>query len=57
VQTVLRSLPSLQQEICRQLMAGESITDIADSLGCGWHTVRRAVNDIRAAFIDAGIDQ
>lgn len=50
VEDAVAGLPEEDQELCRDLAEGRSITEIANKSGCGWHTVKRRVNQIRDHF-------
>lgn len=54
VHELIGALSEDDQQVCRRLMNGESLTEIADALGCSWHTVRRMLDRIRASFEEAG---
>jgi DNA-directed RNA polymerase specialized sigma24 family protein len=56
VQELICTLSEDDQLVCRRLMNGESLAEIADALDCGWHTVRRMLDRIRATFLAAGIE-
>ncbi|MHC4877909.1 MAG: RNA polymerase sigma factor [Planctomycetota bacterium] len=56
VRDLINALPTDHQDVCHKLMDGESLAEIADDLGCGWHTVRRMLDRIRATFVEAGIE-
>lgn len=52
---IIGQLPPLQQEICRGLMRGESLLQIAKQAGLAWTTIERQVCQIRQAFTERGI--
>ena len=49
-------LTARQRAICAALAEGRSVSEIARRLGCGWHTVERAIVAIRRAFKEVGLD-
>jgi RNA polymerase sigma factor (sigma-70 family) len=53
---LVNALPADYQDVCLRLMAGESLAEIADARECGWHTIRRMLDQIRATFVEAGIE-
>ena len=56
VRDLVNALPADHRDVCHRLMDGESLAEIADDVGCGWHTVRRMLDRIRATFVEAGIE-
>jgi hypothetical protein len=53
----LAQLATGEQLICQALARDESLTQIARRLGCGWHTLARAVERIRFRFQARGLDR
>lgn len=56
VREAIARLTPREQQVCRLLGEGESVARIAEELGCGWHTVRRIIDRLRAQFQDMGLD-
>jgi DNA-directed RNA polymerase specialized sigma24 family protein len=56
VRAAVEQLPPLQQRVCAMLAKGESITNIAKALNCGWHTVERIIASIREHFQEIGLN-
>lgn len=56
VRQVMATLPPLQQRICRELMNGLSVPQIATLTGRHYTTIRRHVGQIRQAFADRGFN-
>ena len=56
VQLTVAALPPRERAICTALSEGRSLAQIAQALGCDWHTVRRAVQDIRTRFQAIGLE-
>ena len=56
VRQALASLPPRQKAVCLRLSRGESISRIAQTLGCGRATVRRLRDRLRDQFTDMGLD-
>jgi transposase len=54
--SVLKHLAPEDHEFCLRLADGMSIDAIAAQLGCGWHTVRRRIDRLRAEFERQGFD-
>jgi hypothetical protein len=52
---IVDQLAPLQQEICRGLMRGESILQIAKRTGSAWTTIQYQIHHIRQAFTERGI--
>lgn len=50
VREVLGTLTPRQRSVCAGLSQGDSIRQIARSLDCAWHTVKRAFEAIRERF-------
>ena len=57
VQSAVKPLPERERAVCRALGQGYSRYKIAQMLGCGWYTVDRLVNRIRAHFEKLGLDE
>ena len=57
VHALIRQLSPLQQEICRALMDGLSVYQVARLTGRHYTTIRRQVEHIRQAFADRGFDK
>ncbi|NLZ02058.1 MAG: hypothetical protein GXY25_16160, partial [Pirellulaceae bacterium] len=57
VESAIRSLSELDQQVCRGLSMGNSMNQIAGSLGISWHTVRDRVEAIRRHFEQLGLEQ
>lgn len=51
---IIGQLPPLQQEICRGLMRGESLLQLARRTGVAWTTIERQIHQIRQAFTERG---
>lgn len=56
VREAIARLTPREQQVCRLLGEGESVARIAEELGCGWHTVRRIIDRLRALFQGMGLD-
>ena len=56
VQSALESQSDDDRRICKALGQGYNKAEIARELGCGWHTVDRAVRRIRRQFRDLGLE-
>lgn len=56
IRAVLDGLQPEDRELCRRLADGMSIDAIAAQTGCGWHTVRRRIDRLRAEFERQGFD-
>lgn len=57
VEDAVNSLCEEDQELCRALAEGRSINEFAHANGCGWHTVKRRVNQVRDHFEVHGLDE
>lgn len=57
VDGAVRSLPPLDQQICRGLSLGSSISQLAATLGISWHTARAHVEAIRRHFEQLGLPE
>lgn len=57
VENAIRSLSELDQQVCRGLSMGNSMNQIAGSLGISWHTVRDRVEAIRRHFEQLGLEE
>jgi len=55
VRDALSHLPPEDRQMCAALADGQSIDEVARSLGCGWHTVRRRIDRIREYFQQIGL--
>lgn len=56
IRETLATLPDREQDVCLALARGSSKHEIAERLGCGWHTVDRLVHRIRERFTENGLD-
>lgn len=56
IRAILAGLRPEDRELCLRLADGMSIDAIAGQLGCGWHTVRRRIDRLRAEFERQGFD-
>jgi RNA polymerase sigma factor (sigma-70 family) len=56
VRTALARLSEDERLVCEALSHGCSIQEVADRLGCDWHSVNRRVTRIREQFIRWGLD-
>lgn len=56
VRDAVAQLTPQQQRVCALLGQGESHARIAQTLCCGWHTIRRIIEQIRTQFRTAGLD-
>jgi len=56
VRDLLSELTPERQEICRALMRGESVAQIARSHGRCWYTIQRQIAGIRRHFAERGLD-
>ena len=56
VRAAVAQLSDDEQAVCAALSRGESLTEIARRVGCGWHTLRRVVERIRCVLRDAGLE-
>lgn len=56
VREAVAQLSDDERAVCEALSRGESLTEIARHVGCGWHTLRRAVERIRCVLRDAGLE-
>jgi len=52
----IEAMPDPDRQICLLLADGKSTDAIAKELQLGWHTVKAAMQRIRAQFTEAGID-
>ena len=57
VATAIESLPELDQQICRELSLGNSVNQLAKTLGIGWHAARTHIEAIRRHFEQVGLSQ
>ena len=48
-------LSPMAQQICDALADGQSINEIAKSMGMSWHTVHKHVDAIRECFASHGL--
>jgi RNA polymerase sigma factor (sigma-70 family) len=56
VRDAVAGLPDRERAVCRGLLDGYSVHEIAKQLGCTWHTVRRVLDGIRERFPAMGLD-
>ena len=56
IRAILATLSDREQDVCLALARGESKHEIAERLGCGWHTVDRLIHRIRERFAENGLD-
>lgn len=56
VRDAVAGLPDREQTVCRRLLDGESVHEIAKQMGCTWHTIRRLLDGIRERFMAMGLD-
>jgi DNA-directed RNA polymerase specialized sigma24 family protein len=56
VRDAVAGLPDREQAVCRGLLDGDSVHEIAKQLGCTWHTIRRLLDGIRERFTAMGLD-
>ena len=56
VQAAVGQLSKRDRQICDALSQGCSIQEVADQLGCDWHTVKRRIDRIREQFTQWGLD-
>ena len=54
--TATSRLTPIARQICELLADGLSLNEIATSLGMGWHTAHRHLQNIRQCFEQLGID-
>ena len=57
VEEVVSGLDARCQAVCELLSQGLCKSQIADQMGCGWHTVDRLVQTIRRRFEEAGVHE
>lgn len=57
IRQLIQSFTPRQQEVCRRLIDGENVHQIATALGHSWDTIEREVLRIREALVDGGFDQ
>jgi len=55
VQTAIKALPPKLQEVAYLLYSGESETGTANKLGISWHTLKKRIKRVRAAFRAQGV--
>jgi len=55
VQDAVAALPRMEQDVCLALAEGLSQDEVAQRLGCGWHTIERLVGRIREHFRKLGL--
>ena len=55
VASIVASLTPREQAVCQGLAEGQSKTQIARQLGCGWHTVDRIVTGLQEHFRQVGL--
>jgi RNA polymerase sigma factor (sigma-70 family) len=56
VRSVVASLAERDRDVCQALGSGLTPHEIAETLGCGWHTVDRIVGRLRRRFEESGLD-
>jgi RNA polymerase sigma factor (sigma-70 family) len=56
VADVVAELSAREQVVCRGLADGLSKSQLAQQMGCGWHTIDRIVRSLRERFAQLGID-
>jgi len=57
VQDAVAALSKQECMVCQALSQGQSKSQIARTLGCGWHTVDRLIRRIRRRFEKLGLDE
>jgi len=55
-QAVVARLSPEDQQLCRLLSEGLSTAEIARRMGCGWHTIKRRMERLRAEFERMGFE-
>jgi len=56
VRRVVETLTEWEQAVCRELAANYSMEEIANRLGCSWHTVKITVDGIALRFKAEEVD-
>lgn len=56
VRRVLEGLSAGDRQLCEHLATGRSVHQIAELLGCDWHTARRQIDRLRETFVARGLD-
>ena len=56
IRAVLETLPERERVVCIGLANGSSKHELAQHLGCGWHTVDRLIVRICERFAENGLD-
>ena len=57
VREAVGALSEQERVVCQALSQGQSKSQIARTLGCGWHTVDRLFRHIRRRFEKLGLDE
>jgi len=57
VREAIAKLPPKQQQLCKTLMTGETLADVARRKGGDWHVAARMLAHVRRHFIDAGLKE
>lgn len=57
VASAIALLPELDQRICRELAQGNSINQLANTLGISWHSARAHIEAIRRHFEELGLGE
>lgn len=55
LELAIAALPPREQQVCRGLAQGRSITEMATDLACGRDTIDRSIRRIKKAFTDLGL--
>lgn len=55
VREAMASLEPRERAVCEGAFHGETVSDTARRLGCGWHTVSRARDRVRGRFDELGL--
>lgn len=56
VVAAIATLSPDQRRVCKCLAEGMNFQEVADHLGCDWHTIERRVKRIREHFEELGLD-
>ena len=56
VRSVMEALSPRDRQVCEAVGQGHPITDVAEMLGCTWHTVKRAVARVQKRFRDCDLE-
>ena len=54
---VLDTLEEPERQVCKMLVAGHSVSDIAQELDSSWFVVNGTINRVRQTFEKAGLEQ